>query len=194
MKSAWFLGILTLGLLTVALNSASVTAQDKKGDVVEIDGLKAAIPSTWKDEKPDNRMRFLQYWLPGDKTAKSKKEDKDRAELVVFKDITGGPEANIKRWKDMFVPPEGKTLDEVSKVKQIKIAGQEAHLLDISGTYKFKAAPFDPKSQTELRPNSRGVFIHWDGKNNTYQLRLVGPAKTVDMYAQGFEDWLKALK
>jgi len=194
MKSACTLALLALSALALALDSRPVTAQDKKGEVVELDGLKAPIPATWKEEKPDNRMRYLQYWLPSSKDSKDKKEDKDRGELVVFKGFGGSAEANVKRWKETFIPPDGKTLEDVSKLKQIKIGGQDAVLLDISGTYKFKAAPFDPKAQTELRPNSRMVAVHFEGKNDQYHIRLVGPAKTVDQYAQGFEDWLKALK
>jgi hypothetical protein len=194
MKLARYLLLLALGLLALSLASRPAAAQDKKGETVELDGLKAPIPATWKEEKPDNRMRFLQYWLPSDKNQKDKKEDKDKGELVVFKGFGGSAEANIKRWKETFIPPDGKTIDEASKVKQIKIGGQDAVLLDVSGTYKFKAAPFDPKSQTELRPNSRMIAIHFEGKNDQYHIRMVGPAKTVDQYAQGFEDWLKALK
>jgi hypothetical protein len=179
--------------MALALNWSAVTAQEK-GPAVELDGMKAPIPASWKEEKPDNRMRYLQFWLPGDKNAKDKKDDKDRAELVVFKGFGGSADQNIKRWKEMFNPPEGKTLDEVSKVSKIKIGKLEGHYLDVSGTYKYKAAPFDPKSPTELRPNSRMLAIHYEGTNDQFHIRLVGPAKTVEGYKQGFEDWLKALK
>lgn len=194
MKLVSYLPLLALGLLALSLDLRPAVAQEKKSEVVELDGLKAPIPATWKDEKPDNRMRYLQYWLPSDKDMKDKKADKDRGELVVFKGFGGSAEANLKRWKETFIPPDGKTLDEVAKVKQIKIGGQDAVLLDISGTYKFKAAPFDPKAQTELRPNSRMIAVHFEGKNDQYHIRMVGPAKTVDQYAQGFDEWLKALK
>ena len=144
MKRVWLLSLFTIGALALAVDSGAVTAQDKKGDTVELDGFKASVPADWKSEKPANLMRYLQFKLP------KNKDDKDDAELVVFKSLSGTAEANIKRWKDMFIPPEGKTIDEASKMTEIKIGGTKSPYLDVSGTYKFKAAPFDPKAKVEL--------------------------------------------
>ena len=188
MKRLWLLAVFFFGALALALDSGVVSADDKKGDTVELDGLKAAVPGDWQKEKPANLMRYLQFKLP------KNKDDKDDAELVVFKSLSGTAEANIKRWKDMFMPPEGKTIEEASKVTEIKIGGTKSPYLDVSGTYKFKAAPFDPKAKVELKPGYRMLAIQYDGKNDTYHLRLVGPAKTVDQYKKGFDDWLTALK
>jgi hypothetical protein len=188
MKRVWLLALLALGALALALDTGAVTAQDKKGDTVELDGLKAPVPADWKTEKPANLMRYLQFKLP------KNKDDKDDGELVVFKSLSGTAEANIKRWKEMFMPPDGKAIDDVAKVTDIKIGTIKAPYLDVSGTYKFKAAPFDPKAKTELKPGYRMLAIQLDGKNDTYHLRLVGPEKTVGQYKKGFDDWLQALK
>ena len=74
----------------------------------------------WKEEKPANRMRLMQFRLS------KKGDDKEDAELVLFKGLGGGSEANVKRWKDSFVPPEGKKIDDVAEVKEIKIGGVSA--------------------------------------------------------------------
>jgi hypothetical protein len=186
MRIAWYLTLLAFGAL--AAGAGTLAAQDKKGDVVGLDGMKAPVPGEWKAEKPANLMRHIQFRLPkfGD--------DKDDAELVVFKSLSGTPEQNIKRWKDMFQPPEGKGIEDVAKVTEIKIGTAKAPYLDVSGTYKFKAAPFDPKSKVELKPGFRMLAIQYDGKDDTYHLRLVGPAKTVDHFKKGFDDWLTGLK
>ena len=47
----------------------------------------------------------------------------------------GGTDNNIKRWKDQFVPPARKKIDDVAKVTKIKIGTKEATLLDVTGTY-----------------------------------------------------------
>jgi hypothetical protein len=186
----WHLAVPAVALLTLALGSELAAQQ---GEVVEFDGLKATAPADWRPEKPKFTIfRFKQFWLPADKTAKFRSQDKDGAELAFFKDISGGAEANIKRWKEMFDPPQGKTIEEVSKVTTIKIAGRDASYLDVAGTYKHKEFPMSPK--TELRPDHRGIFVYWDGKENTYQVRLVGPTKTVDQYKEGLDAFLKALK
>lgn len=184
-----------LALFGAAVGLAGLTgatpAEEKKetkGKVVELDGLKAAVPGEWVPEKPANRMRFLQYRLP------KVEGDKTDAALIIFKGLGGSPKDNIKRWKEMFIPPEGKTLEDVSKVSQIKIGKVEAPYLEVWGTYRFKEAPFDPKSKMELRPNQRMLNVHYEGEDDVFHFRLVGPDKTVTHYKKGFEDWLKALK
>ncbi|MBY0522522.1 MAG: hypothetical protein K2R98_03955 [Gemmataceae bacterium] len=191
MKRVLCAALLGAGVLVWGWSAAESSAQDKKdekGKVVELDGMKAAIPKEWKEEKPDNRMRFLQFRLP------KVKDDKVDAELIIFKGLGGSPEANIKRWKEMFVPPAGKTLDDVSKVTDIKIGTVKAPYLDVTGTYKFKERPFDPASKVENRPGQRMLAIHYEGGDDAFHFRLVGPADTVANYKAGFEEWLKALK
>ena len=156
-------------------------AQDKKDRVVVIDGLKAEYPADWVMEKPANRLRFLQFRLP--------KADGDAvdAELIVTKAIGGSPDANMKRWKEQFMPGEG-------KVTEMKMGKGKAWYLDVAGTYLFKAAPFDPNAKVEQRPNQRMLGVHYEGEDDPYHFKLVGPAKTVEKYKKGFDDWIKALK
>jgi len=162
---------------------------EKKGKGVEIqfDEFKSTTPAEWKEEEPSNQMRFAQFRLP--KAA----NDKMDGEVALFKRAGGGPDANIKRWKDQFRAPEGKSIDDVAKVTKIKIGSLEGTLLDVSGTYLFKAAPFDPKAKTEPRPNYRMVAIYFEGKD-PYQIRMTGPAKTVEQYKKGFDEWIKGFK
>lgn len=159
-----------------------------KGVVVDIDGLKSTTPEGWKKETPANRMRSMQFRLP------KKGDDKEDAELVLFKGLGGGSKANVQRWKDTFVPPEGKKIDDVAEVKEIKIGGVSAVYLDVQGTYKVKLQPFNPKSKTENKPNYRMLAIYLEGPKDVYQIKLTGPAKTVEAYKKGFDDWLKNFK
>ena len=185
--------LLTLGAVLLALGCFNAPAEDKKPDdkkgvVVELDGLKNTAPATWKEEAPSNKMRFMQFKLPkvGD--------DKDDAELVIFKGLGGSAEANVKRWKDQFQPPAGKTADESAKVEKVKVAGNEGLYLDVTGSYAFKAAPFDPNSKTEKRDNYRMLAIHFEGPKEIYHIKVTGPAKTVESYKKGFDEWFKGLK
>ncbi len=166
------------------------TADDKdaKGTVVDFDGLKSAVPTTWKEEEPSNRMRFAQFRLP------KAKGDAADAELVVFRGLGGTAKANVDRWKEQFVPPRGKTRDDVSKVTDLKIGGHPATYLDIEGTYLYKERPFDPPAKTERRPDYRMLAVHFDGPKNVFHVKLVGPAKTIEQYKKGFDEWLKAFK
>src|SRR6058998_1092831 len=81
--------------------------QDSKG-VVDLDGLKATAPADWKQEKPKSRFRYAQFRVP-----RADGDDAD-AELVIFKGLGGTVKQNVDRWKGSFIPPEGKTIDDVS--------------------------------------------------------------------------------
>lgn len=157
-----------------------------KGSLIALDGLKSRTPAEWKEEKPANKLRFAQFRLP------KKGEDKDDAQLLIFKGLGGDVQANVKRWKEQFIPPEGKTIEDVAKVEEIKIGGHPATLVDIQGTYLFKTRPIDTKSVK--KPNYRMVAIHFEGPKEIYHLKLTGPAKTVEAYKKGFDEWLKNFK
>lgn len=189
MKSCWWIVTLLLGI--VACGSPTVEnsqAADDKVKVIDLDGLKSQAPAEWKFEEPSNRMRFAQFRLP------AKGGDKEDAELVIFRGISGSSKANVQRWKDQFLPPEGKTIDEVSKVEEMKIGKNGATYLDVTGTYKFKFPPFDPNAREQRKENYRLLGIHFEAPENVYHIKLTGPAKTVEAYKKGFDDWFKAFK
>jgi hypothetical protein len=180
--------ILSATALAVAHPALADDKSDAKGKEIVLDGLKSRAPGTWVEEAPTNKMRFAQYRLP-----KAKGDDAD-AELVIFKGLGGSAKQNIDRWKAQFVAPEGKKIDDVVKVEDIKIAGREATYLDVQGTYLFKARPFDPDAKTEKKPDYRLLAVHFDGPSNVYHIKLTGPAKTVEQYKKGFDEWLHGLK
>jgi hypothetical protein len=175
-------------LVLLALAAAGLRAADNKGTVVDLDGLKSAAPSTWKEEAPSNQMRLAQFKLP------HAAGDSYDAELVIFKALGGSAADNVARWKGQFTPPEGKTANDVSKVTELKIAGRDATQLDIHGTYLYKKRPFDPNERGEKRADYRLIGIQFDGPANVYHIRLLGPAKTVEEYKKGFDEWLKNFK
>jgi hypothetical protein len=136
-------------------------------------------------------MRFLQFRIP------SAGEDKDKAELIVFFFGAGGGgsvEANLKRWKGMFVPPEGKAIDDVAKTSRMKVSGVDITYLDVQGTYLHRERPGDPNSKTEERANHRMLGVVFESPNGPYFIRLVGPAETVGQHKKGFDEWLKNFK
>src|SRR5262249_22808191 len=155
--------------------------------LVELDGLSSRTPADWKEEEPANTMRYAQFRLP------RKGDDKYDAEVVVFKGLGGSAKANVDRWKGQFTPPEGKAIDDVAKVEQMKVGGRDAPLLDTQATYLMKPRPFDPNDKGQKRPDYRMVALQLEGKT-PYQIRLVGPAKTVEAYKKGFDEWLKNFK
>ena len=170
---------------------AANTKEEKKGSVVEIDGLKSAVPTDWKQEEVSSKFRTHHFRIP------HVADDKTDAEMFIFffgAGSGGSADANIKRWKGFFVPPEGKQIDDVAKVDSFKVGNVNVTYLDVEGTYKFKERPFDPAAKEELRPDHRLLGVVFESPNGPYFFRLVGPAKTVTHNKKAFEDWVKEFK
>jgi hypothetical protein len=36
--------------------------------------------------------------------------------------------------------------------------------------------------------------VHFEAEKNPYHIKLIGPAKTVEHYKKGFDEWLKGFK
>jgi hypothetical protein len=180
MRRASWLIILAFAAIPACSNSPA--ADEAKGTEVDLDGLKATTPASWKKEEPSNNFRWMQFRIP------KVKDDKEDAELAISKGLGGGANPNVERWKASFKPPAGKTADESAKVEEIKIGGVKATYLDVSGTF---TAPF---SKAGPQPDYRMLAVYYDGKDNVYTFKLVGPAKTVEAAKKDFDDFLKSFK
>jgi len=184
------LAIGVVGVAPLLALRADEKSEDKKGVAVEIDGLKSAVPAEWKQEKVSSQFRLYHFRIP------HVADDKSHAEMIVFFFGPGGggsADANVKRWKGMFIPPEGKKIDDVAKVENFKVGDVNVTYLDVQGTYRFKERP-DPKSKEELRPDQRMLGVVFESPKGPYFIRLVGPAKTVAQNKKAFEDWVKGFK
>ena len=162
------------------------------GQTVELGGLTSKTPAGWKMQEPSNKFRLYQMSV-----AKAE-GDKEDAELIVFffgAGGGGGIDDNLKRWKGMFIPPDGKSIDEVAKVEKFKI-GKVADVvyLDIHGTYKYKNPPFDPNAKEVRKSNFRRYGVIFDTDKGAYFITLTGPAKTMEKTKDAFDGWVKAFK
>jgi hypothetical protein len=177
MKSPSLILVLAGSMLFTALPIGA----GAKGTVVTLGALKSTAPADWKNQPPSNKLRAYQFAV-GD------------ADLAIFVGISGSPTDNINRWKAQFVPPEGKTIEEASKVDKFKVGPAEVTYLDIEGTFLSKNPPFDPNAKTVRKANYRrfGVYFACDG--GPYFITLTGPAKTLEQNKKSFDDWLKNFK
>lgn len=186
------LALAAWGLLAVAAEARQGTqTSQRKGTDVELDGLHSKAPADWVEEPTRSQFRLKQFRLS------AVGDDKDNAEIVVFTfGAQGGGSVadNIKRWKGMFVPPEGKQIDDVAKVEEFKVGDVKVTQLDVRGTYLYKARPFDPNAETIRKPNYRMIGVIFATKNEPYYIRFVGPEETVKHYRKGFTEWLKGFK
>jgi hypothetical protein len=162
---------------------ALISLLSAAGMVTEFGGLKSTTPASWKEAPVSSPMRIKQFTV-------------DDAELVVFffgQGQGGDTQANLDRWKKQFEPPAGKTLDQVSTVSTVKLAKGQATVLDVRGTYQFKASPMAP-GPAEPRPNHRMLAAVLETPKGNYYLKLVGPEKTIEKNKKGFDGWLKGFK
>lgn len=177
-----------LGLMVTV--SGPVAAQgNQRGALVSIDGLSSRAPAEWKEVNNPRQFRYKEFVLP------RQGEDKLDAELIIFyfgEGGGGGVEANIARWKGMFEPPSGKTIDQVSKREEFKVGDVKVTYLDITGTYLYKPFPMAP--QAERRPDHRMIAVVFESPKGPYFFRLVGPEKTVTHHKKAFDEWLRNFK
>lgn len=173
----------SLALLLIGLPAL---AQDK-GTVVKVGSLAAPAPADWKSEKPANRLRSHQFKLPA-------APDHTDAEVTVMPESSADVEKNFPRWKRTFVVPDGKTADDLGKATKWDVKGATVNVLDVTGTWKYKERPQDPKSKEELKDNYRVVWVIVAEKDEATHIRLSGPAPTVEKHMKAFEGWVKLLK
>lgn len=184
--SLWFISLVVAGLLVSGTNGGG----NSDGEVT-LDGLKSKVPASWKSQKPANKFRAYQFLVP------KVDGDKKDAELVIFyfgEGSGGTVQDNLKRWKSQFQAPEGKSIDDVSKVTTMKVGKVEATYLDIYGTYLYKFPPFDPNAKVTRLPDYRRLGVYWASEKGPYFITLTGPAKTVAQNKKGFDGWLKNFK
>jgi hypothetical protein len=180
----------TLGLMLMCCVITACNGGDGKGTVVDLGGLKSTTPAEWKKEKPASSLRLLQFSVP------HADGDMSDAELVVFyfgKGGGGGMEENIKRWKQKFVAPKGKTIDDVTKIDKFKVSDREVVLVDIRGTYLFQA-PSKGDAKKEQRPDHRMLAVILDTAEGAHFITLIGPARTMERHEKAFVDWIKNFK
>jgi len=184
MKRAFWM-VACAGALVCLGGGTRAEDKDSKGAVVELDEVKSAVPADWKKEKPRSNLRHAQFRVP---RADGDEED---AELVIFKGLGGTVKQNVERWKGQFIPPEGKTLDDVSTLKETKVGGYAATYLDVHGTYRDMVPG---STKVTKRPGYRTLALQVDGDQNPYHIKLIGPARTIEKHKKAFDGWLKAFK
>ena len=174
--------------LTLLFISLGFVRADDKPMPVKIGNLSATPPASWKSEKPANRLRSHQFKLAsGDK-------DFADAEVSVSPDFNPDPEKSKPRWKGEYVLPDAVKPEDAMKEGKFEVNGATVHTLDITGTWKYKERPFDPKSKEELRPEYRTIWALVVVKDEATMIKLSGPMKVVAKHKSDFDGWLKSLK
>jgi hypothetical protein len=178
----------SFSLLLLASGIALATAargSDDKPVVVKLNKLSAPALADWKKEKPSNLLRTYQFKLPGAK-------DHPDAELTIYNESLPGTAKNFPKWKNTFVAPEGKSVDDLARTAKWEVPGAKVDVLDVTGTWKFKERPQDKKET--LLDDWRVIWVIVEEKDETHHIRLSGPIPTMEEHAKTLEKWVKSLK
>lgn len=175
--------------------TATLRAEDKPADAKGGEAFSLAegaitmtAPATWVKKKPATKIVEQEFEIPA--------VDGDvRAGRTTMMGAGGSIEDNLNRWFGTFVQPDGADTKDKAKVKVVTVDGQEVHLVDISGTYNDKPAPFQP-GPSVMRENYRmlAAIIVTKEKAGNYFVKFYGPEKTVGANEQGFLKMIEGLR
>lgn len=143
--------------------------------------LRFTPPAEWFAEPPSSTMRVAQYLLP--RVA----GDVEDAELVVFYFGGGGGtvEANLERWTNQMLQPDGTPSAEVATTTSFQVGDLPVTLLDVPGTF---AAEVRPGSRMRYhKPGFRLLAAVVETPGGPYFFKLTGPDRTVRRWADSFE-------
>ncbi len=143
--------------------------------------LKVDVPTEWTRRAPQSSMRLAELVIPGPGG------DTPLA-IYRFPGGAGGVESNINRWKSQFVPPEGKTIDEVTTVVTDERAPLKITRVDIQGTNNAEVMP--GQGERHNAPGSRMLAAIVEGSGDAFFFKAVGPSATLDVWAPAFEKML----
>jgi len=173
--------------ISLADHSPGAFAQGAgRSGVVELGGLRSRAPADWVQEQPDDGRSYRQYRLVpvGDSA------DPAQVSIWFLGNENGGTAADyVRGWKQMFLPPLGKTMREAAQVRRLTLDGALATYVDIRGDYR--GIPGDVATP---RQDFRLLGVYLDTPKGAYVIRLMGPDETVRFYRQGFDNWVKGFK
>jgi hypothetical protein len=178
----------TLGIALAfsAVFAAGASAQDAAGSVEFADGhLAMKAPAQWKRKQPLTSIVEHEFAVP------AAKGDAADGRLTLMA-AGGGVEANLERWYGQFTQPDGGSTSDRAKVKELKVAGQDVHLVDISGTFKDQRGPAAPAVE---RPKYRMLGAILPTANaGTYFIKFYGPERTIAENEKAFLTMIESLE
>jgi hypothetical protein len=162
--------------------------QGQPAATAKITGLVWTAPQGWAEEPPSSAMRITQYRLP--------KVDGDTEDAVCyvshFPGTGGSVEANLSRWYDQFIQPDGRPSSAVAKVNKAEHHGFQQTTVDVSGTFSQSTTPMGPAG--EDKPNFRMLAGVIETPIGPWFVKLIGPEKTVARWEKSFYEFMKTFR
>jgi len=160
------------------LASVSVVAQGS---------LQFDAPLDWIQMDTSSPLRVAQFGLP------RTPGDPEDAELVVyfFGGEGGAVEANLERWTNQMLQPDGRPSSDVATTTSFDVAGLSVTVLDVPGIYSAEVQP-----GSGMRYYKRGFRLKAavvETPAGPYFFKLIGPGRTVAEWEPGFNALLSSV-
>jgi hypothetical protein len=173
-------------VLSVALAATAADDEKKVDTAISLGEAKVQLqaPKQWTKLKP----RFAGI-VDYEFSVTAAEDDKTDGRVTIG-GAGGGLEANFERWIAQYSQPDGKSTKDVATREKKKIAGQEVHFIDITGTYKGSQFTNEP-----MQENFRllgAIFV--TEKQGAYYVKFYGPRVTVAANEEVFNKLLESLK
>ena len=104
----------------------------------------------------------------------------------------GSVEANIERWIDQFVQPDGESSRDRAQIHTMQRGGLPIRRIDLSGTYVAETRPGSGEHLNE--PDYRLLAAVIETEAGPFYLKLVGPEDIIGSRAGTFDAMLDSLK
>jgi hypothetical protein len=143
------------------------------------------VPANWQERPSTSNMRAAEFQLTG---------NAGKAEVIVYyfgESGAGTVQDNVDRWVNQFKQEDGKSSGEVAKIEQTKFAGQDAHLVSVSGHY---VAPAMPGGEAVDKPDQSLVAAIVASPHGPYYFRLIGDRAVVAAQTPAFQQMLASLE
>ncbi|TVQ77993.1 MAG: hypothetical protein EA380_06575 [Phycisphaeraceae bacterium] len=149
------------------------------GTLLVSEGVAMTVPEGWVQETPESTMRAAQFRLPPADGAAP-------GEMAVFRIRGGGVEDNFTRWIGQFSsmpgePQRGRRTAGNLAIDWIKLRGTLTVAPMAGGT-------------GEAQPDSVFYGIIIMGAPVPMQIRISGPAATLDRHAQAITDFINSIE
>ena len=169
--------------LSAALGQAQEVKAEAKGKTVELGKFKITAPAEWKQQQPKSRILAYEFSAP------AAEGDKTDGRMTVMA-AGGSVEDNINRWYGQFTQPDGGSTKDKAKVEKRTIAGQEVHIVDLSGTFKDQAGPFAPAVEREKYRMLAAIIVTEEAN---FFVKFYGPQRTIAEEEKAFRGMINSL-
>jgi len=166
--------------------STQAFSQENPAKISLADGkLLLKAPGTWVRKAPQSSIIEHEFAIP------PAKGDAAEGRMTVMA-AGGGIDANIDRWYGQVTQPDGGSTRDRAKVKKVQAAGEDVHLVDISGTFKDQRGPVAPAVE---RPKYRMLAAIITTKTmGNYFIKFYGPEHTVADNEKAFVSMIEGLE